>query len=292
MRRDGGWVERNLSAKQPARAIRVAVLAVLLLTTGCASLRDLSLARWAADYDTAEARAEAADRDLLIFYEGSRLGSDRQMWKALNSRDIRRQTGSLVRCALVPSYEPDRRYVGQYGVERAPALILVRRDGTYHAEVGAMSAPDIAQFLADADTPGAMPILNPYIPHRVEYDWYGSLTKAEAVAARTNKPILVVFYRHLTRDWAGISELLDARDVHRRFQDMVHCQSGRFRPWTKAYITQFGAIKLPALVLIEPDRTYHVLELPTSCESIIRFADGVKYGTAEPAGPSAEAATP
>ncbi len=261
----------------------IAVLLGLLLVTGCtgpakaifALPGGLTLGGWVADYDTAQSRAREADRELLIFYKDTRLGVDDDSWKSLNSRELKRTLRPYVRCKLFRPYEPDRRFVAQYGVERAPALIIVHRDGTYHARVGSMSGAQISEFLAEASPPGSPPILNPHIPRRVEYGWHRSFESAQAAAEQTGKPILLVYHRWLSRDWARLKELLTTREVYSRFDDMVHCRLGGFPPWTEAYITRFGAIRLPALVVAYRDGTHRALELPTSVESVARFADEV-----------------
>jgi hypothetical protein len=67
--------------------------------------------------------------------------------------------------------------------------------------------------------------------------------------------------------------LLARQEVYKRFADMVHCRVNTFNPWTKAYITEFGALKLPALVIAKGDGSNHVLEMPASYGAVVRFAD-------------------
>jgi len=130
-----------------------------LCLVGC-----VSLGGWLNDYVAAELRQQRSQRDLLIFYKDYLDVTSGDVHTALNSPEVKTMTGDMVRCILVTDYEPDRAYVAQFGVQRAPALIIVRTDGTYHARVGPMSADDIVGLLASATEPGKTPNRDPYIP--------------------------------------------------------------------------------------------------------------------------------
>ncbi|MCH9033805.1 MAG: hypothetical protein IID42_04800 [Planctomycetes bacterium] len=246
----------------------------LLMFSGCSLGTHARSRGWVADYDTAESRIERTGRELLIYYKGTRRGNPDRTAEALNERAVKKRTGQYVRCRLFKSYEPDRRYVAQFGVERAPALIIVHRDGTYHSQTGSMSAEAILAFLDEADAPGLSPVLSPHIPRRVAYRWYRTLDAARAQADRLDRPILFVFHRWLSRDWPNLKKLLRRPEVHSRFAGMVHCRlSSLFPAWRKE-AQRLGAQNWPALVIARPDGTTDVLELPTSYEQIVHFADG------------------
>ena len=71
----------------------------------------------------------------------------------------------MILCSLVSEYNPNQRYVAQYGVQRAPAVILVHRDGTYHTRTGPMSTDQIVQFLAnDIPTNTYLNLMDQYRP--------------------------------------------------------------------------------------------------------------------------------
>jgi hypothetical protein len=55
---------------------------------------------------------------------------------------------------------------------------------------------------------------------------------------------------------------------------MVHCRVGVGGLSTDAYITRFGALMLPAVVIAHRNGTFDVLEMPMSYEAVVRFADG------------------
>lgn len=253
---------------------------VLLSASGCASLNRWTSAGWVADYDTAERLSRAPGSELLILFKDPRPGADDSLEKALNDGPVKELISGYVRCRLFKSYEPDRRYVAQYGVHRAPALIVVHKDGTYHARSGAMPATEVAAFLSSSRSPGERPRINPNIPRRPIYNWRRSIDEAEKIAVRTNQEILVVFHRSLSSDWLNLKKFFSRREVHARLADMVHCRIGLMNFLASTHDTRFGILRLPALVIVHRDGTHGVLELPTCYEAIIRFADAVRQRSA------------
>ncbi len=249
---------------------------VLLPASGCASLSRWAPTGWVADYDTAEKHVRASGGELLIFFKDPRPGADDSLEKALNDEPVKGLISGYVRCRLFRSYEPDRRYVAQYGILRAPALIVVHQDGTYHARSGAIPAREVAAFLSNSKPPGWLPTMNPNIPRRPHYDWHRSIDEAEKIAMGTNQEVLVVFHRSLSSDWLKLKKFFARREVHARIADMVHCRIGLTKILASTHETRFGLLRLPAIVIVRRDGTHSVLELPTSYEAIIRFAEAVR----------------
>lgn len=248
----------------------VAGLAILLSGSGC--LSELAVWRndgWATDYDSAERAGRDLGRELLIVYQDA----DRSIETALREGPASSLASGYVCCSLVRSFEPDRRYAAQYGVTRAPALIVIHRDGTYHASSGPLSPEAIATFLDQAKAPGSPPTINPYIPRRAEYVFRESLEEAQTLAEQSGRDMLVVFHRTWSRDWNTIKKLLHRNEVYRRVAHMVHCRVSVAGRSTPAVISRFGTLALPALVIARPDGGFEVLEQPTSYEDIARFAD-------------------
>ena len=252
----------------------MACIVAWMLTAGCSTTWDrLRPNGWAADYDTAEARVGESGRERLIYYHPTDQGLHDPTFDALRSGPLRQQTAPFVLCSLFRSYERDRRYAAQFGVERAPALIVVHREGTYHARTGEMSAPQIAEFLAASKAPGAPPVVNLHIPRQPHYVWHGSLESAETTARKTGQSILIVLDRWWPGDRRKLKKLLEHREVYSRFADMVHCRPGSIWGRGDKSITRFGVVNLPALVILHADGAHQVLELPTSYEAVVRFAD-------------------
>ncbi len=249
---------------------------VLLAGSGCnVSLPRWNTDRWLGDFDTAEERARESGHELLICYADFRRGADPPMTTALASEPLKEMVADKVRCTLSKSYEPDRRYVAQFGVPHAPALILVHRDGTYHAHTGPMTSDRIAEFLTTAQPPGAIPTINRHILRRPRYHWHDSFAAGKAEADRAGQPMLTVYYRTLSRDWQRLEQLLRRHEVYVRLADTVHCRVGLSGLSRDVAITRFGSLRLPALVIVRRNSEYGVLELPTSYEAVVHFADAV-----------------
>jgi hypothetical protein len=263
-------------------AITLAVVSLCAaLDVGCAS--SINRAKhWiagdlAADYQAAERLARESNTGILILYTNIDLTREDAMRAAVKGA-ASGDAGKYVRCVLFRDNEPDRRYVAQYGVDRAPALIVVHFDGTYHARSGHMSAEQTADFLASATPPGSRPKLNPFIPRESNYAWNSHFESAERVSRASGRPMLVVLNRWMTRDWRKLRAMLERREVYARFADMVHCRPGSLWSSSASAAARFGVKNLPALVIVEPDGNAQALELPASYEAIVRFADGARRG--------------
>jgi hypothetical protein len=195
---------------------------------------------------------------------------------------------------LLNTYEPDRRYAGQFGVERFPALILVHPDGTFHATDGPFSKEQILAFLSESKPPGLSQKPNPYVRREARFDWYSSLREAGMAADRLNRDILVVYYRSIAGDWPRIHQLLSRPEVYRHVGSMLHC---RIRFWSETGpkgLTPFGSLSLPALVVVRPDGSHEVLEVPGSADAVVRFVASrpINAGIDEPKSSSDAVASP
>lgn len=274
-----------MSALSARPSITAAGLLFLVMASGCGSPL-WGAAGWVADYDKAERRVADTGRELLIYYRGVHKTGHDLTEESLAKGDVQRHTREFVKCRLFKAYEPDRRYVAQFGVERAPALIRVHQNGTYHAQTGPMSVDDIIAFLDGSQEPGTPPDLNAQIPREVEYRWRTSADKARAEAARSGAPILFAFERWWSGDWRRLEKLLERSEVHARFARMVHARIGSFWPAGRREAETLGVTQWPALVLAYPDGRVNVLELPNSFEEVARFADAA--ARAEPNVPAVD----
>jgi len=220
-------------------------------------------------------------QEMLIFFRAIDQDRPDPTFDALRSAPLKQQTAQYVLCSLYRSYEPDRRYAAQFGVNRAPALIVVHGDGTYHAQTGLTLAAQIFEFLTVRRPPRELPVRNPHIPRDINYTWHSSLESAEAAAQKTGQSILIAFDRWWSRDRRKLEKLLDHREVHGRFAGMVHCRPGSIVGLDDQTMARFGVENVPALVVVHPDGSYQVLELPTSYEAIVRFADRARPARSE-----------
>lgn len=260
---------------------------------GCGPFAGLGRNRWIAGYGEAEIRARKSDREMLIWYKADRRGECSLLQPAMADPAVKRRLKHYVCCSLFRPYEPDRRYVAQFGVDRAPALVVVHDDGTYHARTGQMSTADVVRFLDGAEAPGAMPAKSVFIHREPRYDWHDDIESAQEIALAENASLLIVFYRWASRDWSKMEDLLERREVYARLAPLIPCQLSTLNSSIDEYRARFGVNALPALVIAHPDGMHHVLEMPTSYEAVVRLADdcartcnGASDGISASAGPA------
>jgi hypothetical protein len=261
-------------ARFPTSALVAAVWLVTAALSGCAKVSRWTVDPLLADYDTVERRAREEGRPMLVVYRDGRRAIDDPLEKRLRASRITRDHSSALRCTLYRAYEPDRRYVAQFGVERAPAVILIHADGTYHATAGSLTIEDLDGFAAIAHPPGMTPTLNPLVPRRQEYQWHGTLADADRAARQEKKPILVVITRAMTRDWENLRPMLHRTEVHRRARDMIHCRIEVWNPFASSWTSRWGRLDLPAVVIESADGLHRVIQKPVGYEALVRFIDG------------------
>jgi len=279
----------------PLGTISVVVISVTV-SAGCSPtqlerLRLWRLDDWAADYETAERRAETTGAPRVLYFRSGRATPSDATFDVLRSPDIETRLAGYVRGTLVQSQEPDRRCAAQFGVQRAPAVILIHADGTYHAYTEPVDHERLAQFIDQATPPGSVPMHNPLVPRTYRYEWIADLETAKTRARQLGKPMVVAYERRLMGDSRRLDAMLTTHEVGLRLVDFVHCRVSLLPTVGDSLISPFGVIRLPALVMAYPDGRFDVLETPTSSEAIVRFVDAsVRNETAPPESASATAA--
>ena len=69
-----------------------------------------------------------------------------------------------INCRLDFSVPANRQLMARYGVDRAPAFLLVRPDGTYHARQGTVTREDLASLSQASSPTGQRPRRIPASP--------------------------------------------------------------------------------------------------------------------------------
>jgi len=251
----------------------VALVGVAAASHGCAATGRWIMGGWVADYETAEQRVRATDRDLLIYFKASSQRKTDSVEEILDSNAMKKTLRGYVKCKLFRTHEPHRRYVEQYGVQRAPSLILVHADGTYHATSSVFSRADVEAFLAQSGSPGATPVIDPHIPRAASYRWIRRIEAARQEADQNGQPILYVFVRPMTRDWKNLKTLLDRREVFLRTKRMVACRLSSWSKNARTLAESLGIRDWPAIAICRPDGNNDILERPATYEPICRLAD-------------------
>ena len=210
---------------------------------------------------------------MVVRFVNPRPGRPDPLDQVFENARVSSRLGAYGCCVLYRTYEPDRRYVSQFGVRRAPAVIVVHPDNSYHAKTGIMSADELLAFLDDAESPGAPAIINPHIPREARYQWNDNLDEVFESVRETGRPGLIVYHRGFTGDFRAIREMMSKHEVYTRVSHMVHGHEGGWNRWAKTRETPFGEIALPAIVWLPSDGSHEVLEMPDSSQSIALFID-------------------
>ena len=118
----------RLVAQHPPHRLRFSWLAIPVLLgwlSGCAGWADPFATGWMADYDRVERERADSGRPVIFFFKDHRRERNKPVREALEDARVQRLIAPRLKCTLACEYEPDRRYARQFGVERAPALILL-----------------------------------------------------------------------------------------------------------------------------------------------------------------------
>lgn len=254
------------------RAPLIMLAGLALAAAGCDMWLREGGFQWETDHDIARTIQADSQKPLLIYYLAGKREQNAVTSAALEDPAVQPMLDGYVRCRLFHEYEPDRRFVAQYGVERAPALVLIQPDGRYHAHVGPIRAAEAAEWLAAAAAPGDVPAHNPLVPRRIAYHWQSDLDEALARGREAGRPVLVVVYDVVSQHVLRFEELLSREIVHRRFADFEHCRIRAVLGVGAGPAARFNLTQLPAVVIVRPDGSFDALEAPSSPEEVVLFA--------------------
>jgi hypothetical protein len=250
--------------------------AAIIAGSGCASTQRWIMGGWVADYEVAEDRHEKTGKDVLYYFRSNSVRRRSTMEKRFRDPELRKRMSEFVRCKLFRTFEPHRRYAAQFGVVRAPALIVVHADGTYHAREGLISAEQVHAFLDEADTASTRMTVDPLVPRKLEYAWHTRKTAAEETARNHDQGVVFVLTESFTRQWSTMKKMLDHREVYVRFCNMTQCRLESWSADGRDIAAEAGVTTWPAIVLKTRDGNLQVLEAPGSYEQICHFADQIQ----------------
>lgn len=228
---------------------------------------------WTADYENAEQKASELGTGVLFLFTNHDRTKPDALRDHLKDPTQRGAASAYIPALLFKRNESDRRYADQFGVQRAPAIIVVHPDGSYHSTQGVLSTEKATEFLTQAVPPGTAPKLNPHIARRLGYYWHRDWATAKKAAEDNQREMFVVLERWMSRDWDILEPMIERREVYSRVAHMVHCRPGTAWNSAGAVATQLGVQNFPAIVIVPVSGDPRILELPTSYEAIVRFAD-------------------
>ena len=217
--------------------------------------------QWQGVYEDAVALAAKQNRGLLIVYKWWLSPESNDLLAVLLNRpEVARHFTETVNCLLDLAYLPNRTHVRKYGVTEVPALILVHRDGTYHARTGAMTAEQIIRFVSSAQPPGKLPggSLVDRMKSRAQYRWYTEFSRAAAHARNRGTDLFVFFQSPYSEESNRMARMLDRSDVAALFADTTNCRLDFSVPGNRSLMARYRVDRVPAFMIVRPDGTYHV----------------------------------
>lgn len=238
------------------------------------------------DFSTAERLAVQHNKPLVVYYTSWLSAECGAMRAALDSSEVRRKLGDKVVCYLDESYEPNRRFVAQFGVERYPALIVVRPDGTFHSRVGRMAPGEIAAFIEQSRAPGQPAQVNPQLPRRIDYHWEGDYQRALQRAQAEGRRVFV-FYKSVLSPESNdvLVNVLNRPEVAAEFHDTINCLLDWGHPPNRRFMARFGITDVPGFLLIAPDGTHHARQGRLNAEQMVSFIREARRTAGQPAPP-------
>lgn len=262
--------------------IRAAILAVAACAlTGCGP-------QWVYTFVDAEKMAKPAEKPILVFYRDHLDVKSSTVQDWLSSPALSSDLHRFVLCSLVSAYDPNRRYIGQYGVMAAPALVVVHPDGTYHAltEIGGVDA--IAAFLRSAKAPGNQPNVDIAVTRPTDYLMRaeGTYEKAIDQARRQNRKLLIVYKWWLNADSTELIARMQRPEVASRCTETVNCVLDWDYVPNRAAVARYGVRKFPAIIVVNQDGNYMAREGLLEVDEIVRFlTTALSSGRAAPPPP-------
>ncbi len=257
-----------------------------LLTIGGAATLCGCQAPVNAQFETAQRLAAQQGKELFVYYESWLSEPCGRMKKAIRSPQVQRVLAGKILCVLDESYEPNQRFVAQYGVDHYPSVVLIHTDKTYHGHGGEMNAESIIRFVESAKPPGRRPMINRQIPRRIDYAWQADYERAFKVAQQENRPVFIFYKSVISGDCTEmLTSVLNRADVASHFDDTVNCMLDWGYPPNRRLVARYGVTNVPAVVIVNPDGTHHARQGRMTPAELISFARSAKSTTrATPSG--------
>lgn len=231
---------------------------------------------WSLSFDDAERQARRLEQPLLVVYKDAFDTKSAAVQDILLSPSIQPLLKNKVLVVLTTEYPPDRRIVAQYGVTRAPAVVLIHPDGTYNA-LTEVSTPEVLEsFLDRSKPPGLTPSTHPQVSRTLDYaEWEGIYENAVARAQRQNRELLIVYKWWLSAESTDLLSTIQNRpDVARHFAPTVNCLLDYDYAPNREHMRRFGVTTYPAIVRVSRGGSYQVLSGPMNPQDITRFMSG------------------
>ncbi len=218
--------------------------------------------RWQGIYEDAVSLARRQNRELLIVYKWWLSPESTELLNLFLVRpEVARHFTETVNCLLDMDYLPNRTHMRRYGATQVPSVVLVHRDGTYHAHTGPMTAEQIVRFVTTSKAPGRKPGSGPAAvaaSPRVSVNWYTDFSRAAAHARHRGVNLFVFFTSLYSEQSNRMARLLEQEDVAALFSNTINCKLDFSAPANRQLMAQYRVSRAPAFLIVRPDSTYHV----------------------------------
>ncbi len=251
--------------------IRIAACLVVLLilcSSGCAPT-------WVYSYVEAERQAKPAEKPILIVYRDHLDVKSGKVQDMVESPSLASATSKYVRCSLISAFDPNRRYLAQYGVTSPPALVIVHPDGTFHCLRNEFSTSIIKEFLTTSKAPGERPRVDMQVPRPTDYlvRAEGTFEKALDKARRQNRKLMIVYKWWLNPDSTELISRMSRPEVANRCTETVNCVLDWDYVPNRKHVAQYGVTKFPAIIVVNQDGSYQTHQGLGTVNELVRFLE-------------------
>lgn len=239
---------------------------VLMYASGCGP-------QWTYTFVEAEKLARDNEKPIFVFYRDPFDPKSGQMFEMIRSPQAAELLKGMVCCTLVTEYNPNRRFVAQYGIQEAPAVVIVHPDGTYHSRPGIVDFEQFREFITQSKPPGAKPAVDIQIPRPTDYLLHaeGDFEDALAAARRQNRKLLIVYKWWLDADSTEFIRRMSRPEVAARVSEAVHCILDWDYVPNRKFVEQYGVSTYPSLIVVHQDGTADKLQGLATVEQIVGF---------------------
>ena len=235
-------------------------------TAGCSS-------HWVYTFVEAENLARDKEKPIFVLYRDPFDPRSGEMYETVRSPQAAELLKNMICCTLVTEYNPNRRFMAQYGVLEAPAITIIHPDGTYHSRSGPVTLKQLGEFIRQSQGPGAQPNVDIQIPRPTDYLLHaeGDYDAAMAAAARRHRNLLIVYKWWLDPDSTELLHRMARPEVAARVTEAVHCVLDWDYIPNRKHVERYGIARYPALIVVHPDGTSQKLEGLAPVDQIVGF---------------------
>ncbi|NOX58012.1 MAG: hypothetical protein GXP29_04035 [Planctomycetes bacterium] len=228
---------------------------------------------WVYTFNEAERIARPKERPILVFYRDHLDVASARIREVLEQPETMALLEGYVACSLISAYDPNRKFVAQYGVTSPPALIVIHPDGTYHALADVSDAVQIRAFLSNAKPPGQKPNVNRAIPRPTDYliRAEGTFERARERARRQNRKMMILYKWWLDANSNEMITRMSRPEIAAHCTETINCVLDWDYTPNRKHVAQYGVTKFPAIIVVHQNGSFQKREGLGSVRDIVGF---------------------